>query len=630
MSTIVASDLEIKDTEELLLPHGCGFPDDARDVIKCWHSAEVNACPGSGKTTVLLAKLKILADHMPLENGAGICVLSHTNVAVNEIKNRMANYADKLLSYPNYVGTIQTFIDKFITIPYLRTLTSEPIKVIDDLTYAQHLLYLIDTGKQYWQLKSLINRQYDSGHYSDKSYYVQGLYLNKDGSLHHISLKSRALAGSTRPSSQQFKNAKEEMLKNGLVTYDDAYRYSEKAVNENKSLVRLLSRRFRYVFVDEYQDCKDEQRRILDAIFDKTVSSVMYIGDPDQAIYNSDKDQSCDWLPASNALVIASANRYSQEIADILTLLRTDRVPILSNRGPTTVKPAAIVYDESNISNVLPAFIDQLVKHDLTDPDGIYKAIGWIKSETAAGTKICDYWDGYKAGSKGTSSDTYWSLIDDICESLQAGKLYKAESTLRNLICRIINYLGIKSNNGYSYTSPSIHDKLLAEHRNEYADFLLQISKLEEYNRESMNIAIKGLLSKLITSNANADSILTSMPAYFMGEGSGSGNKSIRSNIYHDASTGINVQFSTIHKVKGETHDATLYLETEYKNKSDLDHVLPLFQGKKLGSGKIDHYCRKCVYVGFSRPRKFLCVAMKKETFEKAAGAFNGWDIIQI
>lgn len=150
MSTIVPSDLEIKDTEELLLPHGCVFPDDARDVIKCWHSAEVNACPGSGKTTVLLAKLKILADHMPLENGAGICVLSHTNVAVNEIKNRMANYADKLLSYPNYVGTIQTFIDKFITIPYLRTLTSEPIKVIDDLTYAQHLLYLIDTGKQYW------------------------------------------------------------------------------------------------------------------------------------------------------------------------------------------------------------------------------------------------------------------------------------------------------------------------------------------------------------------------------------------------------------------------------------------------------------------------------------------------
>ena len=100
------SDQDIQAAEELLLPHGAHFPEDARNVIRCWHSTDVAACPGSGKTTVLLAKLKLLADRMPLENGAGICVLSHTNVAVNEIKNRLSDYADRLLSYPNYIGTI--------------------------------------------------------------------------------------------------------------------------------------------------------------------------------------------------------------------------------------------------------------------------------------------------------------------------------------------------------------------------------------------------------------------------------------------------------------------------------------------------------------------------------------------
>jgi DNA helicase-2/ATP-dependent DNA helicase PcrA len=79
-------DQDIQTLEELLLPHGAQFPEDARRVIRCWHSTDVAACPGSGKTTVLLAKLKLLADKMPLENGAGICVLSHTNVAINEIK----------------------------------------------------------------------------------------------------------------------------------------------------------------------------------------------------------------------------------------------------------------------------------------------------------------------------------------------------------------------------------------------------------------------------------------------------------------------------------------------------------------------------------------------------------------
>lgn len=68
---------DIHAVEEILLPHGAQFPEDARNVIRCWHSTNVAACPGSGKTTVLLAKLKLLADRMPLENGAGICVLSH-------------------------------------------------------------------------------------------------------------------------------------------------------------------------------------------------------------------------------------------------------------------------------------------------------------------------------------------------------------------------------------------------------------------------------------------------------------------------------------------------------------------------------------------------------------------------
>ena len=76
-------DSEIKEVERLLLPDGCHFAEDALQVIRHWDSVDVSACPGSGKTTVLLAKLKLLVDRMPLNNGAGICVLSHTNVAIN-------------------------------------------------------------------------------------------------------------------------------------------------------------------------------------------------------------------------------------------------------------------------------------------------------------------------------------------------------------------------------------------------------------------------------------------------------------------------------------------------------------------------------------------------------------------
>ena len=86
MGKMIVDIADIARLEGLLLPRDCHFATDAQTVINWWDSANVLACPGSGKTTVLLAKLKLLADVMPFADGSGICILSHTNVAVDEIK----------------------------------------------------------------------------------------------------------------------------------------------------------------------------------------------------------------------------------------------------------------------------------------------------------------------------------------------------------------------------------------------------------------------------------------------------------------------------------------------------------------------------------------------------------------
>ena len=78
--------------EKLLLPNGCCFANDARNVINSWNSNDILACPGSGKTTVLIAKLKLIADKSPLKDGRGVCVLSHTNVAVSDLKAPARKY----------------------------------------------------------------------------------------------------------------------------------------------------------------------------------------------------------------------------------------------------------------------------------------------------------------------------------------------------------------------------------------------------------------------------------------------------------------------------------------------------------------------------------------------------------
>ena len=38
------SNKDIESTERLLLPAGAHFSEDARDVMRCWHSTDVSSC----------------------------------------------------------------------------------------------------------------------------------------------------------------------------------------------------------------------------------------------------------------------------------------------------------------------------------------------------------------------------------------------------------------------------------------------------------------------------------------------------------------------------------------------------------------------------------------------------------
>lgn len=616
------TDNEIEMVEKILLPKDCHFADDAKKVIRYWKSTDISACPGSGKTTVLLAKLKLIADRMPLENGEGICVLSHTNVAVNEIKSKLTEYADRITSYPNFVGTIQSFIDKFITFPYLKSITNQPLQVVDDIMYAKYIYRLLQKEiTKYKKLYNLINMRFDKGgaKYEDIFDFIKDLYL-KNGDLYQRgSYKSLAKAGSD--SATQYHKAKDELLlEHGIFTYKDAYQYGMYVISQRKDLSSLLCKRFCYVFIDEFQDCDQIQREVLSSIFNKTKCCVFKIGDPDQAIYINDRENPEDWKPSEPILHIASSNRYSQEIADILFPLKSDKHEIYSLRGKTGITPTVIIYDDDTRNHVIDAFVFLLDKYGLTDPNGIYKAIGWIKNESAAGIKVGDYWEDYNATDKLKSENRYWGMIESICAELKQGKLYKVENAVRRLMCMIVNYLGCKDSNGHAFTYSSIKKTLDNKYHLIYREKVLSMTCLTEYESSGIDIIIREIVNGIF----RRDDILERLPKHFMEESDKNKSKSSNNICIFN---GRKIQFSTVHKVKGETHDATLYLETETKNSSDLKRVLPYLNGTKPGTSLIHNYSRKCVYVGFSRPRKLLCVAMHENTYNQSGGAFDSWEI---
>jgi superfamily I DNA/RNA helicase len=101
---------------------GADGTDPRKEVLKDMTSIDVSACPGSGKTTLLVAKLAILANKWKYRT-KGICVLSHTNAARDEIEKRIGHSAAgrSLLAYPHFIGTIHGFVDQFLTLPWLRS-----------------------------------------------------------------------------------------------------------------------------------------------------------------------------------------------------------------------------------------------------------------------------------------------------------------------------------------------------------------------------------------------------------------------------------------------------------------------------------------------------------------------------
>lgn len=81
---------------------------------------------------------------------------------------------------------------------------------------------------------------------------------------------------------------------------------------------------------------------------------------------------------------------------------------------------------------------------------------------------------------------------------------------------------------------------------------------------------------------------------------------------YSNGGITFDIDISTIHKVKGETHTATLVLET-FNRTYDLKQLLNLLKGKTMERSITTDNKKKLLYVAMSRPTHLLCLAINKE-----------------
>lgn len=691
MSVISITDEDIKYAESILLKAGQKFDDERIEFLKDLNTLDLQAVPGSGKTTVLLAKLLILERYMPFKNGSGVLVISHTNAAIDEIKSRIGAYCPKLFSYPNFIGTIQSFVNEFLAKPYFKQSFGNDITRICDQAYAQQiknkltfdLLSQVETFKKVKYIFSCNESKIYNYRFSPEPNSTN-LVSTINGSDLEI-CKPKPKSKNYQDYSDEEKSnildylfkLKRKVLEEGYLHFDDAYALAYKYLFAKPQVLNIIQRRFSYVFVDEMQDMDKHQYQILEMLFfDDGRSKSVYqrIGDKNQAIFNGEVKLDEIWIDRETVKEITGSHRLSPLNASLTNKFSLTKSNIVGLNSDSQIKPILLVYTLANKEQLIEQYT--LIINKLTEgglfPETSSKAISvvaWVTRKKDDETQITlpSYYPNYSREQKKPKSEYNCLTEYLICFEQMNDSLKPIASNIKNAILKSLRIAKIKDGDG-KFFKESTFRKLLLEkslldekevtfEKNIYKWSIKVIRGNDKDVLVELQVYIVSIFSELFSEYTPCNNFL--YDNYMVGDVSAI-TKAEESKL----------MFNTVHSVKGQTHLATLYLESFYYSEYESTQMSEVFSGLssleliegiedkiaelkleivslnekgKKGSGKrtteikklntkIDNIKKysKMLYVGFSRPTHLLAFAVEEDRFNKLTINDDIWDVVYI
>ncbi|MEJ8598820.1 UvrD-helicase domain-containing protein [Riemerella anatipestifer] len=680
---ISITDEDILYAEKILLPEGKSFDSERREFIKNLETIDLQAIPGSGKTTALLAKLVILETKLPLSNGGGILVLSHTNAAIDEIKYKIEKFCPKLFTYPNFIGTIQSFVDSFLAIPYYTTKFKKKPLRIDNEVYEEEIEKRLTQLRRYsFELNPDSFKKIYSIEKSNPSvFYNIRFAINENEIILLKNLNGKKLnvekpRGRTKPENYQdyLENEKEilykwfydfkcSIMEKGILHFDDAYFLAERYLYEIPKIKNIIQKRFPYVFVDEMQDMDNHQYNLLEKLFynnGESYSKFQRIGDRNQAIYNNVKSEYV-WKDRDAVLSLQNSHRLSSRIASVVKnfALNHNTDFKINGKNSCNIKPHIILFEDTTIKKVIPKFSELVkyfrVKGELIDFEKYpIKAICWStewKSEADRQNikkiRLEDYFSNYKKERNKTKIDYNTLKSYLIYYDKESKTLKPIKNNIINAFLKVLRLENILSIDEKYFTKASLLKYLKDENIEFYEEFNLKLynwsMNIIKENIETVYSEFKEFIYHFLKI-FNRSSYQSSVNFIEDDEVQISidGFEVDRNNIYVEDD--ISVEVVSIHSVKGQTHCATLYLESFYKigyGHYESERLRNQFLGTQticetllsISSGRERvKESAQMAYVGFSRPTNLLCIAIHKDRFNKHLSEIdrNIWEIIEI
>lgn len=236
-------------------------------IINHGRSAFISACPGAGKTRILVERARVLLKER--NTGRGIAFLSFTNAAISELAGRLQQ--ESLLPsppFPHFVGTFDSFIWQFLIAPLGIPGSVVQPRLIPDKD--QRLIAPYPNGQ------TLPLSCFDR---------ITGAIIPEQAVMHGFDAAENPTRTKQYVTSAQ--RSRERFLARGELDFDDL-RLIVKGrladVELSKRLATALAARFRELIVDEAQDCNPDDLEIIDWLRKASIVTIV-ICDPHQSIY---------------------------------------------------------------------------------------------------------------------------------------------------------------------------------------------------------------------------------------------------------------------------------------------------------------------------------------------------------
>ena len=578
------------------------------NILKNMSGTDVHACPGSGKTTLLVAKLAILAKKWN-EEGRGICVLSHTNVAREEIQERLgtSDVGKKLLSYPHFIGTFQSFMDTFISMPILRS-CGIPVNIVDT--------------------EFVTERRWNS-------IYTKG-WLERNGKDKKICdpvklpCEFNVSCSKTSPTYKALIKVTMDSRQRGEFTFNEMEMYSFYGLAKKPVIREIFQQRFPIMFIDEAQDTKSEIWDLINRLYEKAPENVFYqaYGDSNQAIFNSyERMEEVNVFPRKACLEMLNSKRFVESVAELSNGVALDKRKMLgeakelSNSNP---KHTIFLFKHGQEEKVLQKYAELLLQTFSDDEISKYKkygchVLGMVhkldNKENEIAVRLSNYYPEYNPETKKTAPtqliDYFYIAEEQLCKTREFAQKV-------DWICKgILKLIKMSQKKEIKYSNSAFRTIVRNVPTNHVREKLLVICDMDYTSPKAWNKTLE-YIYEVFGDFINIEKMKTEKFTEWKGavekEGQEFEDKSTNKRMYKDEASGrsVELQFGSIHSSKGRTHLATLILETKYYE-YNLSSILPWLAGKNGKLGQRNKQRLKCQYVAMTRAKGLICLAMLED-----------------